>query len=121
MEQCTYDITIDQGADFYWPIEVVDEVDGVEVPVDLTGYSAEMQIRETYGDTVILATYSTANGKITLDELFGMIYIKEPYTETDDYPSDFKGVYDIKLTSPAPITVDRLIQGKAIVNPEVTR
>lgn len=120
MDQCTYDITIKQGANFYWQIYVVDEVDGVEVPTDLTGYSVEMQIRETYDDTDILVTYSTTNGKITLDEANGIITINDPAADTELYPSDFKGVYDVEMTSPADF-VDRLIEGKSIVTPEVTR
>ena len=120
MDDCKYDIKIKQGANFYWQISIVDEVDGVEVATDLTGYSVEMQIRETFDDTVILATYSTVNGKITLDELNGLITINDPAAATALYPSDFKGVYDIETTSPAAF-VDRILEGAAEITPEVTR
>lgn len=120
MDKCTYNICIKQGANFYWQVYIVDEVDGVEVPTDLTGHSAEMQIRKTYDDTEILVTYSTDNGIITLDEANGIITINDPAAATKLYASDFKGVYDLETTSPAGF-VDRVIEGQAIVTPEVTR
>ena len=118
--QCDYDIIIKQGADFYWQIYIVDEVDGVETATDLTGYSVEMQIRKTHDDTTILATYSTSNGKITLDESNGIITINDPAAATELYEGGYKGVYDVETTAPSGF-VDRVIAGQAIVTPEVTR
>lgn len=121
MDTCNYDIVIKQGANFYWQIYVVDEVDGVETPTDLTNYTAKMQIRKTVDNTTVFAEYSTINGLITIDESNGILTINVPAATTAAYDSDFKGVYDLEITAPVSGFVDRIIQGAAVVNAEVTR
>ncbi|MBW1812140.1 MAG: hypothetical protein JRJ39_00330 [Deltaproteobacteria bacterium] len=121
MDRCTYDICIKQGANFYQQFYIVDEVDGVEVPTDLTDYTVEMQIRRTVENSTIFATYSTANGLITLDESNGIITINVPAATTAAYQYDFEGVYDIEITAPITGFVERVLQGKLIVDGEVTR
>lgn len=119
MGQCSYNIKIKQGANFYWPLLIVDEVDGVEVPVDLTGFDCVMQIKKTFNSSTTLDEYSITNGKITFNELLGEIFINAPAVDTAAYPDDFIGKYDIKLTDDTGF-VDRIIQGDAVVDPQVT-
>ena len=115
----SYDIEIEQGANFYWIVEYYDKIDGVETPVDLTGYDAVMQIRKT-PNSDLMDEYSVSNGIITFDEENGKIIINAPAADTEAYEDDFKGVYDIKLTSPSGF-VERLVRGSAVVSAEVTQ
>lgn len=89
-----------------------------DVPVDLTTYTARMQVREKYTSKTSVIDLTTENGGITLGGENGTIdiYISSAVTEltiSKDY------VYDLELISGS--TVTRLIEGKFIVTPEVTR
>lgn len=120
MEQCIYDITIKKGANFYFLIEYYSRINGVEAPIDLTGYYVEMQIRETLNSTAIFDTYSTTNGIITLNEANGLIIVNVPYATTEIYEEGFKGVYQVEILSPSNFK-DRDLGGKVLVSSEVVR
>lgn len=88
------------------------------VPVDLTTYTARMQVREKYTSTSAVVTITTENGGISLGGEDGTIdlFISNSATSAisaKDY------VYDLELVSSS--NVYRLIEGKFIVTPEVTR
>lgn len=87
-------------------------------PVDLTTYTAKMQVREKYTSKTSVIDLTTENGGITLGGEEGTIdiYVASGVTEltiSKEY------VYDLELVSGS--TVTRLIEGKFIVTPEVTR
>lgn len=87
-------------------------------PVDLTGYDARMQVREKYVSKTAIVSLDTDSG-ITLGGASGTIDVEISSGVTElivakDY------VYDLELISPSN-TVTRLIEGKFIVTPEVTR
>ena len=87
-------------------------------PVDLTTYTARMQVREKYISKTAIVSLTTENGGITLGGEEGTIdiYISDEVTQlfiAKDY------VYDLELVSAT--NVYRLIEGKFIVTPEVTR
>lgn len=126
----------DQGAKFsqslLWK-------DGDGVVMDLTGYSARMEIREEIPSSAILLTLETnpapgggaGNGRITLgevDETVGVplynILLEIDATDTAAFATTEKVVwrYDLELLpSDNEDEVVRLIEGKFIVHPEVTR
>ena len=110
------DIFIEQGATFRMNLVWKDSN---EVPVNLTGYTARMQIRRTYNNPSTLLSLSTANGAIALGGSAGTITIVGAATMTDDMASRL-GVYDLELQS-ADGTVTRLLEGKVTISPEVTR
>lgn len=88
------------------------------VPVDLTTYTARMQVREKHTSKTSVVDISTENGGITLGGESGTIdlYISNEVTSlivAKDY------VYDLELISSS--NVYRLIEGKFSVTPEVTR
>lgn len=91
-------------------------------PVNLTGYTARMQIRATVASTAILATLTTENGGIALDAMNGTVslYISDAATSGFAWAS---GVYDIELIAPVSQQSDvtRLVSGNVTVTPEVTR
>ena len=90
------------------------------VPVDLTTYTARMQVREKYTSKTSVIDITTENGGIALGGDAGTIdlYISDEITSllpAKDY------VYDLELISGPQTYVYRLIEGKFIVTPEVTR
>lgn len=87
-------------------------------PVDLTGYTARMQVREKHISKTAIINITTENGGIFLGGEYGTItlYIADEVTQlfvAKEY------VYDLELISET--YVYRLIEGKFIVTPEVTR
>jgi len=112
-----YDIYIEQGADFELPL-VWSDVN--KNPVNLTGYSARMQIRENFdSDEYLIALDTGALGGITLGGATGLVTVEIPANITATFPL-MAAVYDIELIS-ASGSVYRFIQGAALISREVTR
>ena len=109
-----YNIVCPQGSTFHqqltWLID--------DTPVDLTYYTARMQVREKYTSTVYNLNLTTENGGITLGGEEGTILIYISATDTEELVSK-EYVYDLELDSGGEVT--RIIEGKFIVTPEVTR
>lgn len=89
------------------------------IPIDLTGYTARMQVREKYTSTKKDLTLTTENGGLTLGGAAGTININVNATTTAALHAK-EYVYDLELVSSSNIVI-RLIEGKFIVTPEVTR
>jgi hypothetical protein len=88
------------------------------VPVNLTGYSSRLQVRETHYDTSTIISLTNGSG-ITLGGSAGTINILISASATAAFnPGNW--VYDLEVQS-GNGTVDRLIEGSFIVSPEVTR
>lgn len=89
------------------------------VAVDLTSYTARMQIRATQSSETILIDLTTENGGIALGGAAGTIslVITNDVTEAIDWA---KGVYDLELVSPSGYPT-RLVEGIVKVRDEVTR
>ena len=128
MSAGTYNLVIEQGATFIrvflWQVGGTTDcscttTSTTAVPVDLTGFSADLQIRQTPQSTTILYEGSTANGNIVLGGTAGTITLTIPSTTTAGF-SWLRGVYDLILTSSGGI-VTRLLQGSVTVSPDVTR
>ena len=114
MPAVNYDLTIEQGATFcqkfVWK-------DSEEVPVDLSTYTARMQIRTSCHTDALLVSLTSASG-ITLGS-DGSILIEIDAITTAGFPI-VKGHYDLELIS-VDDTVTRLVQGSVVVSGEVTR
>lgn len=89
-----------------------------EIPVNLTSYTAKMQVREKYTSKTSFVDLTTENGGIALGGELGTIDIVIASGVTELIPAK-EYVYDLELTSGSVVT--RLIEGKFIVTPEVTR
>ena len=87
-------------------------------PVDLTSYTARMQVREKYSSPTKILDLTTENGGIFLGGDEGTILINVDTTETENIVAKCY-VYDLELISSS--TVTRLIEGQFMVTPEVTR
>ena len=83
-------------------------------PVDITGYTAAMQIR-AYPLSGVLYD---ATADLTLGGPAGTITLSIPAADTENF-TWWNGVYDIVLTSPGG-TVSRFVQGTVSVSPGVT-
>ena len=114
MKPGKYNFVCPQGATF--SKQLTWEIDGD--PVDLTTYTARMQVREKYSSANPIVSLTTENGGITLGGDEGTIDIEINSTTTAGIVAK-EYVYDLELVSSSVVT--RLIEGKFIVTPEVTR
>jgi hypothetical protein len=112
-----HDIIIEQGATFR---RVITWKDSAGVPINLTGWSAKMQVRERVRDGDVVLECSTANGRITLGGTAGTITIVAQDEVTALLPEMPKAVYDLELISGGG-EVTRLLRGQVEIAPEVTR
>jgi hypothetical protein len=88
-------------------------------PVDLTGFTARMQIRDTVDATAILATLTTENGGITLGGTAGTIALLLTAAQTT-LLTFTSAVYDLEIISAGGV-VTRLLSGAVVLSKEVTR
>lgn len=109
-------ILIEQGATFQ--LELLWK-NPDESPINLTGYTARMQVRKKHSDTAKVLDLTTQNGKIAITPLLGKINVNVPSADTEDIAIK-TGVYDLEVESAGGI-VTRLIEGCVTVTPEVTR
>jgi hypothetical protein len=88
------------------------------VPMNLTGYTAKLQVRSLPSDPDAVLTLTTENGGITITPLTGFVAVTATATQTGAI-DEGTYVYDIELVNGSIVT--RLAQGQVIVSPEVTR
>ena len=86
-------------------------------PVDMTGYTARMQIRDKVGGTLLL-TLTSANGGLTIDTTKSSVTITISATATAGFIWN-RGVYDLEMVS-ADGRVTTIVEGSVKVTPEVT-
>lgn len=110
-----YNIVADQGATFSRNIHWKDENGD---PIDITDYTARMQVRERFVSTsTVLSLVSPTN--ITLGGGSGNIVITASATTMAGVTAgDY--VYDLEMVASNGV-VTRLLQGTFKVTPEVTR
>lgn len=113
-----HNIVIEQWSTFD-PIITFNQDEDTGDPVDLSGCTAEMQIRKRVGSEDALASLNTANGGITLGGVLGTmaLYISDSGTGALTFK---KAVYDITITF-SDNTVRRVLEGKVTLDPGVTR
>jgi len=107
---------IEQGADFLVPLIWKDSLG---VVINLTGFTAKLQVRETYGDPSLLLEMTTENGGISIDGLNGKVtlFLTGEQTQIINWEG---GVYDLLLSKTSTGKDTRLMQGTIIVSPGVT-
>ena len=111
-----YDIIIEQGAD--WRL-VITWKDAEGVPVNLTGYTARMHMREKVEYATPFMSFTTSDSSIVLGGAAGTIQIKASAAVTSTVTAK-EGVYDLELVAPSGDVV-RFLEGLVIVSEEVTR
>jgi hypothetical protein len=88
-------------------------------PVNLTGFTARMQLREKLDSTTILAEYTTENGKLIVDTATSKVTINVDAITTAGYTFN-TAVYSLELVSSGG-QVNQLITGNITLVKEVTR
>lgn len=114
------DLIIEKGSTFskvfIWKTK--DSQSGQLTPVDLTGYKARLQVREDYDSLVVLFNLTTENNLILIEPLLGKITINIPADYSSLVTTSY-GVWDIELYQDT--YVERLLEGRVKLTPEVTR
>ena len=112
-----FDLIIEQGATY---TQTFTYETAAGVPINLTAYTAAMQIRESVESTAVLATSSGTSPSITLTlgGSAGTIIVTMTATVTAAFAFD-TAVYDLELTTGT--TVLRLLEGEVKLSKEVTR
>lgn len=114
MTAIKHDFEIEQGSKFEFTFIWTDIND---VPIDLSGYTARMQIRPNLNSEPMLEL-STENGMISIDSKSGEINGFIGATKTSSITKN--GIYDIELIK-SPDDITRIAQGNVFVSKEVTR
>jgi hypothetical protein len=108
---------VHQGATFSKSIVWKDENGAL---INLTGWKARMHMRETVEAATPFLTLTTENGGITLGGAAGTISLLASAAATSAIQAK-QGVYDLEMIAPDTVTVTRLLEGRVIIDQEVTR
>jgi hypothetical protein len=111
------DLTLYQGATFDYELSW----SAAGSAVDLTDYSARMQVRPSYSSGSVVVELTSDSG-IVLGGTAGTIELglSASATEALGFTSSRQFVYDLELESDSGV-VTRLVQGRFFIDPEVTR
>lgn len=90
-----------------------------DVAVDLTGYSAEFQMRATEDSATAALTLTSAGGGISLGGISGTFILSASAASTSAITAG-RYVYAIELTSPTSV-IRRIVEGVAKVTREIVR
>ena len=102
-------LIIDQGTDYQTDITLTDLDDNT---VNLSGYTANAQIRKTYTSS------NAVSFSVTLEEATGVVKLALTDTQTANITPG-RYVYDVLLT--ANNVTSRIVEGIVTVTPGVTR
>lgn len=114
-----HDLKIEQGATFDQSF-IYNDIGPPKAPIDLTGYTARMQVRKSHDDANTILSHTDTDPEITLGGVNGTITLLFDDVLTEALVAPFKGVYDFELIDPSGV-VTRLLEGEFFVTPEVTR
>lgn len=108
------------GSDaFLGPIVLIENGSG-DTPVDLTGYSAGLQVRRKYGGAEVLASLHSDDGTVTIGGLDGSILFHLPVEQSRGWsPRWVEAVFDAELYAPGGQVI-RLCNGSLDIRPNVT-
>lgn len=116
----TYDLSVDQGADWFWTITwKVGSTARSSTPKNTTGFTARMQVRAKYDSpTAVVSLNSVGSQGLTVSSN-GIFSLHLTAAQTSNIPSG-KYIYDVEAISPTGV-VTKLARGAFRVIPEVTR
>lgn len=116
MPAASYNLTIEQGADFIKSFVLKNSDDTIK---DLTGYTARMQIRQYVFSEEVEYEATTENAKLLINVGTGTVQMRFPSSDTSAFTIK-RGVYDLELIDSSGQVI-RLIQGNVQISREVTR
>ena len=108
----TYNFTLEQGSTFSRQITVQEN----GTALNLTGYTARMQMRSTHDSSTIALTYTST---IASPASNGIVNLSATATQSAAIEEGIY-VYDLEIESSGGVET-RLMEGKVTVTPEVTR
>lgn len=125
MSAGTLNLIAEQGATFSKVLTLTDSNDNL---INLIGYTARMQVRDTYAAAATLLELTTENSGIALGGAAGTITLTAtaaamaaiPVSDAPGTPPSRIAVYDLDLIDGSSV-VTRLLQGKFTITREVTR
>ena len=111
-----YNLTIQAGATYQLTVTWTDSAGD---PINLTGFTARMKLKSTYGGDALVSL--TESDGLTLGAALGTIAIVISDTRTAMLADTdhTKGVYDLEVESSGGVTT-RLLKGRWVCSPEVT-
>ena len=109
------DLKIYQGSDFLQVVTFLQTEEGT--PVDLTGLTGRMQIRQTLTTSIIM-DLTTDNGGLTFGGATGVVTMTMTAAQTATILTD--GVYDLEFVT-STTSASRWLEGSVILSKEVTR
>lgn len=113
-----YKLVVEQGETFQRAFKV--KIKSTGLMKDYTGWTAAMQIRKSYTSAVVILALTSANSKIqavTGNANYNVL-IDIPAVDTAALaPGEY--VYDIEMIQGS--FVEKLLKGKLVVEPEVTK
>jgi hypothetical protein len=117
-----FDLITDQGSTVN---QVFTIKNSARKALNLTGYTARMQVRSWDRSTsntvsIVTAEYTTENGYMSINGLAGTVTLLIPPADMAEFPAG-SYQYDIEVESANSGDTTRIIQGKFIVRPEVTK
>ena len=112
----TYNILVDQGATYTLAVTYKDSSG---TAINLTGYTAAMQLRDSYDSATAVLSLSSPSSGIVITGASGLVTITMSATQTAALSAD-TFLYDLEITSTASVKT-RLIQGVVVVSAEVTK
>lgn len=110
-------LKIFQGATFQHRWKYVDSDDNV---INITGYSARLQVRERWEASAKLIDATDGNGKLVIVGASGTIDLLLTATETALLDFD-SAVFDLELLHSDAVTVDKMAYGPVQLVREITR
>ena len=115
MPAATYDMILDQGSTFSNVIQITDSE---ETPLNLTGFTARMQVRPSVSSSTVLLELTNANSRITITAAEGKINLSVDAATTSGLtPGNY--VYDLETVNGS--VVERILQCSFLIRAEVTR
>jgi len=103
---------IDAGADYS---NIITVSTATFAPLDLTGYTVKSQMRKSYGSSV---AYNF--NAMVYDATTGRVKIYLTSTESESIPPG-RYLYDIEITQTVSGIKTRVIEGIAIISPQITK
>lgn len=92
--------------------------DANNLPIDLTGWTAKMQVRDKPGGAVLILDSAAPNNSVTITGIDGTVDVEFAMTSMLAVTAS-RGVYDVALTDPAGL-VDVIVEGTVMFVDGVT-
>jgi hypothetical protein len=108
-----YNLVCDQATTFNFQFQILNN----QTPWSLGGYTGVMTVRPFVGANTTTVVASTANGRMTLDQISGRVNVTLSAATTGAISAG-RYAYDLVLDSGSEIT--RILEGKFIVTGAVT-